>query len=331
VDLSADPRVRAAAELARDVLAPAAERVDVEGIPRSHIDALGDAGLLRLHADLPPPAVVREVTELLAAADASTWFVWTQHKTPVRALLGSGNAGLREQHLPRLLERSLGAVAFSHLRRRSRQVTARPVDGGWRLDGPVSWLTGWGLADVVLVSADAGELGYAHLLVDAVEQPGLRATAPLPLAAMGGTRTVAVTLEGLRVPAERTVELSDPVAWHAADEATTADVSPAVFGVARGALESGVAPGLAAELDRLRAEAYAASDAGAPIAERVRLRAAALDLCLRATSAAVAAVGGRAIGLDHPAQRRAREAMFLLVQAQTADLRAATLTALERA
>jgi hypothetical protein len=42
-----------------------------------------------------------------------------------------------------------------------------------------------------------------------------------------------------------------------------------------------------------------------------------------ATTAAVVAGGGRAMDLRSPAQRLAREGMFLLVQGQTAQVRAA--------
>jgi hypothetical protein len=54
-------------------------------------------------------------------------------------------------------------------------------------------------------------------------------------------------------------------------------------------------------------------------------RAACLDLARRATTALLAAVGGRGMDLAHPAQRLAREADFYVIQAQTADGRAATL------
>ena len=50
-----------------------------------------------------------------------------------------------------------------------------------------------------------------------------------------------------------------------------------------------------------------------------------LDLARRATDALVAASGGGAMSLEHPAQRLSREATFYLIQAQTGDLRAASL------
>ena len=61
------------------------------------------------------------------------------------------------------------------------------------------------------------------------------------------------------------------------------------------------------------------------VAEASDHRAACLDLARRSTTALLAAVGGRGMDLSHPAQRLAREADFYVIQAQTADGRAATL------
>ena len=49
------------------------------------------------------------------------------------------------------------------------------------------------------------------------------------------------------------------------------------------------------------------------------------DVERRSTDTLVAASGGGAISLSHPAQRLSREATFFLIQAQTGDLRRATL------
>jgi len=74
-------------------------------------------------------------------------------------------------------------------------------------------------------------------------------------------------------------------------------------------------------------------DAGATdavIAEGAAERDRGLDLARRATDALVAATGGGAMSLEHPAQRLVREATFFLIQAQTGDLRAASLARLAR-
>src|SRR4051794_11209257 len=96
-DIEAHPVVAGVRELADRVLAPAAADVDASFVPRSHLDALGAAGVLGLGAPPPgrapdaerapaPPAVVRRVNEILAGADLSTWFVQAQHQLPVRML-----------------------------------------------------------------------------------------------------------------------------------------------------------------------------------------------------------------------------------------------------
>lgn len=64
------------------------------------------------------------------------------------------------------------------------------------------------------------------------------------------------------------------------------------------------------------------------IDERLVCKTRAYDVMRAATTAAVVAGGGRAMDLSSPAQRLAREGMFLLVQGQTAEVRTAHLDAL---
>jgi osmotically-inducible protein OsmY len=75
----------------------------------------------------------------------------------------------------------------------------------------------------------------------------------------------------------------------------------------------------------LRSRAYTLADADGDPSMRREIRAAALDLAARATQAVVVARSGGAMLTGCSAERRVREAMFLQVQAQTADVRAAQL------
>jgi hypothetical protein len=162
---------------------------------------------------------------------------------------------------------------------------------------------------------------------------------------MSGTHTRPVRVEAVLVPDERVAAVLDRRTWLAEDTAMSASVSPGAFGVVRGAVAdlalhaerrsdpraAELAEALTREARALRAAAYAAADEPATddvIARRLELRAQALDLAGRATSAAVVAAAGAAMRAGHPAGRRAREALFLLVQAQTSASRAASLTAL---
>ncbi|MGB8652145.1 MAG: hypothetical protein WCD35_15955 [Mycobacteriales bacterium] len=296
-------------------------------MPRSHLDALGRAGLLGLTG---PRA--REVVEVLAAACATTWFVMTQHATPLAVLRASANEALRGRRLAAMVDGSvLSGVAIAHLRRPGPPVvTATRVDGGWRFDGHVGWMTGWGLCDVFLLCGTTADRSQVVLaLVPARVQEGLRASAPLPLLAMQATGTVTLDLSGFEVADEDVAAVEPFETWAARDRDKAADVSAAVFGVQAECVrlqpDERLADALRAEADRLRAKAYDLFEDSSRYDERLALRADALELCLRSATALVIATGGSAMAMEHPAQRLLRTAAFLQVQAQTAPLRALVL------
>jgi alkylation response protein AidB-like acyl-CoA dehydrogenase len=339
--ISAHPLVLRARRLATDLLAPEAERVDQEGVPAGHIAAVKRSGLLGVAAPVAyggsgaPPAVLRETAEILAGACCSTWFVQTQHHTPVQTLAQSERP-VRERLLgPLSRGELLSGVAYAHLRSYPRvPVRVRRQDGGRRFDGTVPWYTGWGLNDVMLLAGltDDGEVLFAF--AEAREQPGLRASPPMRLAALSASRTVSLELSGLWLP-EEAVALCTPYdRWAPGDRARTLNAGPAVFGVAEAALgltAKDTAAPLRARLADVRRRAYALADHPAPherAGERLAVRAEAYEVLRTATTAAVVAGGGRSMALTSRAQRLAREALFLLVQGQTAETRAAHLRAL---
>ncbi|MET8948487.1 acyl-CoA dehydrogenase family protein [Streptomyces sp. NPDC004542] len=335
------PLVVSARRLADELLVPNAERVDQEGVPAGHIAAVKRSGLLGTSAPVAyggsaaSAAVARETAEILAGACCSTWFVQTQHHTPVR-ILTEGESPVRERLLgPLARGELLSGVAYAHLRSHPRRTPVRVTRdrGGVRFDGTVPWYTGWGLNDVLLLAGltDSGEAVLAF--TEARDQPGLRASRPVRLAALTAARTVSLELDGLWLP-EESVALRTPYArWAAADRARTVNASPAVFGVAEAALalldEETAAP-VRARLDEVRRRAYALADdpADGDLAERLALRTQSYDVMRTATTAAVVAGGGRAMTLHSKAQRLAREGLFLLVQGQTAQSRRAHLDAL---
>ncbi|MFC8871786.1 acyl-CoA dehydrogenase family protein [Streptomyces sp. NPDC057148] len=344
------PLVAEARRLADGLLAPSAQRVDRDVVPPGHIEAVRAAGLLGVSAPEEyggagaPDRVAREVAEILAGACCSTWFVQTQHHTPVR-LLTQAAPGLpaRESLLrPLAAGELLGGIAYAHVRSPSQvQVRATAERDGVRFDGTVPWYTGWGLNDVMLLAgvSEADEVVFAF--TDAREQPGLRPSPPMRLAALTAARTASVRLDGLWVPEEAVVLRTPREEFARTDTPRSTNTSPAVFGVARAALDlfartpAGAAPAeaLRARLDEVRSRAYALADHPVPhehVEERLALRTRAYDVMRAATTAAVVAGGGRATSLDDPAQRLAREGMFLLVQGQTAPVRRAHLAALAR-
>ena len=330
------------------MLAPAAEATDRAAVvPQSHLEALAGAGLMGLYR--PPaasPAVVREVYEVLAGACGVTFFVWVQHHAPVRMLATSAIQGLRDRHLDDLCAgRVLGGVAFAYLRRPGPPaVVAAAVAGGYRINGEAPWVTSWGLAGLYAVAArlddqvvfflaeaDTSGMPAGGSLQDRRPAPALRASPPLPLAAMNASATVRLAFDGLFVPEDDVLSVVPFAQWQADDRMATAKPNPAAFGIAATCIRMLGDTGLAAELDECRRRSYALADAAEPDLDAlVEARAQSLELAVRAASALVVATGGRAMSTDHPAQRLLREAAFFTIQAQTPALRRATLAQLER-
>ena len=348
--VTATAPVQRARALADDLLRPVAESVDQTVVPRSHLDAWGAAGLLGLAGPVEhggggaPSSVVREVTEVLAGACGATWFVATQHALPLATLAASGNARLQERLLPGMCSGEvLSGVAVAQLRRPGPPaVTATRAPGGWRFDGHVGWMTSWGICDVVLLGGVSDDGRTVLALVPARDAEGLTASAPMELAAMQATRTVTFDLDGFLVDDADVAGTPLTADWLAGDAVKTANPSPHHFGLQREAVrrldelavrrEDGTAAALAQQLgregERLRRVAYTLLDDVPPteqVEDRLAVRASALELVVRTTTALVAASGGAAMSLDAAPQRLAREAVFHLVQAQTPAVREATL------
>ncbi len=329
------------AQRAAEHLAPLAAEHERQGVGRATLDGLAAAGLYgilgpeEVTGTAPSASVYREVAELLAGADGTTWFVWFQHHPVVKMLAGSANDGLARRWLPSLCAGVMQAgVAFSHLRSERVVMPATRLDGGWRLSGIAPWCTGWGLLDLVLVGATTPDDDVVLALVPLTEGGGMSPGPDLRLAAMGGTRTVSLHLDGYVVADDDVVLRAPRANWATADADAGANVQPSILGVTRAALaqlaeiDGEAAAALSARVASVRARAYELADdvpAGGAVEERLRVRAEVLMLGVEATSTLVAAVGGRAMTGDHPAQRWAREAMFHLVFAQTRAARAASL------
>lgn len=325
-----------------EVLVPGADHVDQHGVQRVALDHLADAGLL---GSPLPVAEQRELSELIARADASTWFCWSQHQAPILILRNFADPEAVASHEELLADLEAGerlaGVAFAHVRRPGLpNPTATRVEGGWRIDGTLDWVTSWDIADVVLVMV-ATESALLCFFLDAGEIPssrqGVEVGEPLHLLAMGGTHTRPVRFDSCFVSDDEIIPILDVDAWRRADDMKTANVNPAIFGIARGAISEldelatsrgdarvrALASTLAAECIDIRERGYAAIDQDLDVGIRLRLRAEALDLVMRACLAIVTARAGASMLTGSSTERRVREALFMQVQAQTAATRAA--------
>lgn len=327
--------VEAVAQVCRERIAPAALEVDGGVVPRSHVDALATTGLLAGVSAQRSAAEVRTAHESLAGACLSTWFVVAQHQTPL-ALARSAPEPLRSAVLP-LLESgtSVAGIAFSHLRRwPQRPVEVERSRGGWRFAGTAPWYTGWGINDVAVIAGATHDGLVVFALVPAEAGPRIRPGHPLETLAMTAARTVPLHLDGLVVPDDGILAVVPLDDWAVADRAKTANVSPSVLGVAQAAVDrlvrgddpAGQDAGAALReaVDAVRVEAYYLiddPDPGDHLDRRLGLRAEALRLCVDSSTALVVSRGGRAMLRSDEAQLLARWALFLTVQAQTAELR----------
>lgn len=338
-------------ESALVLIAASAETSDQFGVPRSHIDLLASAGV---HGTAQQLAQQREVTERLAGADASTWFCWTQHQTPLRTMLAGGNqtasaeishrwlAGLQSGEL-------LSAIAFAHVRRSgSPNPVAKKVDSGWELTGKLDWITSWDIADVLMLlvaTEDKSQFVIFYLPIpdfaDRFQQcvVGER----LKLLAMSGTHSRPISFDRTLIVSDYVFSVVDAQEWLGVDAKKTLLPNAAALGVARAAIEqlnevatsrktlAGqlAALDLAQEFELLRANAYEAiDDPETPRELLVSLRVRILEFALRCAVAVITASSGGAMLTGNAAERRVREALFLQIQAQTEETRNAALTRL---
>lgn len=350
--------LRKAEHIANTVLEPNAERVDQSGEPPlENLRALAAAGLVGVTT--PPEfggagasgAFQREYTEILTAACGTTWFVLTQHLGACASLAGSVNPLLRDKYLREMAAgRHWVGVGFGHLRRPEPMLRAEEVSGGWSLNGVAPWVTGWPILSGMIFGAVLPD-GESHLYVytEARESDALRSTPPLPLCAMNATVTTEVRLTDLFVPQENFVKFSSREEMARGDRNGIAGAVSPPIGCARGSLKllrelaprrkqlpaiARAADALEAEIASCRANAHQWADGPKDIPAykpgALHARAWAIELGVRAAHRAVAASGGGANSLAHPAQRRFREAMFYTLTAQTGDILEATLDCLNR-
>ncbi|MDD7942296.1 acyl-CoA/acyl-ACP dehydrogenase [Actinomycetospora lutea] len=328
--------------VAADVLAPTADEVDrTSTIPEGHFRALADAGLYGLAtADDVAFEDFVGVVEILAGACLTTTFTWMQHHGVVRGLSATANTALRERYLADAARGTTRCgVAFAGASPQPPKLWATAVDGGWRLDGVAPLVTGWGLVDLLQVSArdaattdtDDEHARVVALLVPAHAADGVTVH-PLDLAAANGSRTVRLDVDGWFVGEDAVVATPSRAEFLAGQHVSARINGCLALGVAgrcAGLVADAGEPDASAALRKALDAARDDLDAGlADVARMAPARAAASALAVRAAATLTVAVGSRAIVGRHPARRLAREAAFTLVAAGRPEIRAELLAEL---
>lgn len=347
MERSARGPVERATHVAGAVLAPNAARVDAAGrVPAGNLRALAGAGLFGLEA--PPAGAAaptveerRRVQEILAGACGATYFVWLQHRSPLRLVAATSNRALRDRYLDDLRTgRLLAGVAYSHLRRREPTLVARRRRAGYEVTGTAPWVTSWGTAGAFAVAAALGD-EIVWFLLPGGGAPGVAASAPMPLGVMQAGRTVSLSFERVWVHDRDVVTVEPLAAWRRRDEVHTVQPNPAAYGLTescvrelrRLAASAGrrartlrqAADLLESQAAACRGDAYALADAAVPVGATARRRhlaalaerrARGLDLGMRAARTLFVGTGAAAVLRASAAGRMLREASFWAVFGQ---------------
>ena len=311
-----------ATELAEANLFPAALAVDAKGeVPTAALDLVCGAGFHGLFSPTEfgglgaSPETQWAVLEALAGGCLTTSFVWAQHAGPSRAAVET-TGPMRDQWAEALATgKARGGVAFAHLNRPgSPMLQADPCSDGWLFSGTAPFVTGWGHIDVVLTAARWAD-SIVWAMVDARDCETITSRR-LSLTAIDSAVTVELRFDKHPVATKAVTSVEQLKDWKERYRRGLRSNGSNPLGVAARAMRL-LGPSL---LDDQLSEARQQIDA-ATADQLPEARARLGDLCVRATAALVASTGGSALFVEHQAQRLAREALFLLVQGQTPEIK----------
>ena len=335
--------------IAEDVLFPAALDVDAAGvIPGSHFDLLAEQGFYGLvgsselgGADIDLPTLTG-ILETLAGGCLTTTFTWVQHHSVVRGLAGTANANLREKYLAAVIRGELrGGVAFAGAIPQPPRLWATATPDGWLISGEAPFVTGWGIVDLLQISARNAEINPAEStgtivsgLVDAEAGAGITAER-LHMVAAQASNTVRLHFTDYALPVEKVTSEISHREFLSRQRISSRLNGCLAMGVARRCIRMIGASGRVETAELLHAEHRSIRhrlDAGLEAPETLpAARAAASALAYRCAGALVVAVGSSGILAHEHAQRLVREATFTLVAAGRPEIKDSLLSALGRA
>lgn len=284
---------------------------------------------------------------LAARYSGSLAFLQTQHQSAAYQIALSDNENLKEKYLPYLSQgKILIGVGFSQLRRQGEPVMkAILVEGGYKLDGEVPWITGFGFFQHFIIGATLanGDAVYGIIPFEQIDyhsQGQIEFSAPIKLAAMASTNTVSARVSNWFLEKEQVLSIvpaeaialkdRDNVLYHGFFALGCAqaglDILEATYKRKKLPFIKRAFDSLQQEVDRCCQSMFAAlSPESETFEARLQLRARSINLANRCAQAAIIASSGAANSLEHPAQRVYREALMFSVFGQTTAVMEATL------
>lgn len=249
--------VSAAADVARDVLAPAAEATDDKAMwPRHAFDALAEAKLMGLH--VPERfggrgqglLALALVTEELGAGCSSSAICYGMHCVASKVIQVKANAAQEARYLSPIAEgRHVSSLALSEPGTGSHfylpQLTFTPANETFVLEGTKSFVTSGSQADSYVISAVAPGLEadpgtFSCFIVDGTAE-GLVWQEPWNGFGMRGNSSRSVKLNNVTVPARNLLGQEGDELWYVFDVIAPyflVAMSGTYLGIARAALEA---------------------------------------------------------------------------------------------
>lgn len=331
-------------------VSPYSAEIDCDSSALQHaLNGLGKLGLLALQVPsvwgglAASAETYYNFQQLFARYSGALAFLQTQHQSAAGMLVHSQNQSLQQEYLPHLSNGNiLLGIGFSHLRRRGEAVIkANFVDGGYRLNGTVPWITGFGIFQEFIVAAtlpdDRAVFGLVPFVNSDRGAGKITFSEVLTLAAMTSTNTVTAKLDNWFLSSDRFVSIKPPGWIHDNDKQNVLKATALALGCANASLDVLQAAYSTRQLDfieqafkTLQIEVSNCRNAIAnaqtePFETKLKLRAWAIDLAVRCAHCAIAVSSGAANHSHHSAQRIYREALVYTVSGQTIELMAATL------
>ena len=271
---------------------------------------------------------LQDLYERLAAASLATALAFTQRDAAVGFIEAAENETLKADLLPKLANNEVWTtIGISHLTTSTQPgaLAATPLPGGGvELHGTIPWATGAAYADFLVAAARVPD-GVPVVFVLPTKRAGVTVRHSQPLTALSAAHTSAVHCEHVRLGPDLLLNGPSEDAMGGRTRSVHVGQAFAALGLTRAALAlieridhdsaRTAHASLTQQLDKLRHSVHEANThVDKHDLQRVPiLRSELNSLALRATQAAVTLHKGTALRIDHPAQRLAREALFLLV------------------
>jgi alkylation response protein AidB-like acyl-CoA dehydrogenase len=280
-----------------------------------------------------PKADIHSDHEEFASHCLTTGFILSQREASIRLMLRAPSE-LKRRYFPGLATGDLfSTVGVSHLstarQHRDPAVKVVRITGGYRLTGEIPWVTGADQADFIVIGGALPE-GSQILCVLPKDQSAVTIHPPMELAALRGSRTSSIRLEGAELSDELVIEGPRPQVLGPIGGGGL-ETSNLAIGLARAAVrhilsEATLRPHLQPVGDAFRStmsglrQRLNTCSATGDADSIFRLRIDATRLALHATQTALLVAKGTGFIWPHPTQLWARQALFFLVWSSPAPV-----------